>query len=426
LFVLTAIYALVFSHLEPSQNFTRGVTVAIEKLCGTLAMGIIDSIAAKQAEHATWRRELHAHPELAYQEHRTADFVAAKLSEFGIPITRGLGKTGVVGTLQAGTGSRRIGLRADMDALPLQELNEFSHRSQTQGQMHACGHDGHTVMLLAAAEHLAKTRDFDGTIHLIFQPAEEGEAGAKAMMADGLFERFPVDAVFGLHNWPWLAPGNLVVKPGPMMAAMDIFEVTLRGRGGHAALPNLSIDPIVVAAQLVQSWQSIVSRNVDPLEAAVISVTQIHAGNAWAVIPETVELRGTVRTFKPEVQSLIETRMQEIGRGLAAAHHCELTWRYEKRFPPTINSVPETEFAARAAATVFGADHVGRDYPPSMGSEDFGWMLLEQPGSYAWIGSGGRGDCLLHNPYYDFNDDIIPLGASYWVTLAKQFLRAPP
>jgi amidohydrolase len=387
-------------------------------------MTIIDALVARQADHTHWRRELHAHPELAYQEHRTADFVAAKLAEFGIPITRGLGKTGVVGTLRNGAGTRRVGLRADMDALPLQELNDFPHRSSQPGRMHACGHDGHTVMLLAAAEHLAQTRDFDGTIHFIFQPAEEGEAGAKAMMDDGLFERFPVDAVFGLHNWPWLAPGSLVVKPGPMMAAMDIFEATITGRGGHAALPNLAIDPIVVAAQLVQAWQGIVSRNVDPLEAAVVSVTQIHAGNAWAVIPETVELRGTVRTFKPHIQTLIEARLREIGEGIAIANQCTFTSRYEKRFPPTINSAPETEFAARAAATVFGDDHVRSDLPPSMGSEDFGWMLQEQPGSYAWIGSGGRGDCLLHNPYYDFNDDIIPLGASYWVTLARQFLAA--
>ena len=385
-------------------------------------MQLIDAIVARQPEYAAWRRDIHAHPELAYQEHRTSDFVAAKLTEFGIPLVRGLGKTGVVGSLRSGTGPRRIGLRADMDALPLEELNAFAHRSQHQGAMHACGHDGHTVMLLAAAEYLARSRDFDGTIHFIFQPAEEGEAGAKAMMDDGLFTRFPVDGVFGLHNWPWLPPGDLVVKPGPMMAAMDIFEATLRGRGGHAAQPNLAIDPIVVASLLVQSWQTVVSRNVDPLESAVVSVTQIHAGNAWAVIPEEVVLRGTVRTFNPAVQNAIEQRLQEIGQGIAAAHQCAFEWRYEKRFPPTINSVRETEFAARAATTVFGAAKVRRDLAPSMGSEDFGWMLLEQPGNYAWIGSGGRSECLLHNPYYDFNDEIIALGASYWVTLAQQFL----
>ena len=386
-------------------------------------MQLINEIVAKHATHTAWRRALHAHPELAYQETRTAEFVAAKLADFGIPFETGIGQTGIVATLRAGSGHRSVGLRADMDALALQEMNSFAHRSQTAGVMHACGHDGHTVILLAAAEYLAATRDFDGTIHFIFQPAEEGEAGAKAMMDDGLFTRFPVDGVFGLHNWPWLAPGTLVVRPGPMMAAFDTFEVTVRGRGGHAAAPHLAIDPVVVAAQLIQSWQHIVSRTVDPLESAVVSVTQVHAGNAWAVIPEEVVLRGTVRTFNPQVQALIEQRLQTIARGITSAHQCEFDWRYERRYPPTINSALETEFAARAATSVFGAEHVRRDLPPSMGSEDFGWMLLEQPGSYAWIGSGGQTDCLLHNPRYDFNDEILPHGASYWVTLARQFLN---
>ncbi len=386
-------------------------------------MNLIKAIVDRQDAYMAWRRNLHAHPELAYQEHRTSDFVAAKLTEFGIPVTRGLGKTGVVGSLTSGIGTRRIGLRADMDALPLQELNKFEHCSREPGTMHACGHDGHTVMLLAAAEYLARTRDFDGTIHFIFQPAEEGEAGAKAMMKDGLFTRFPVDGVFGLHNWPWLAPGHFVVRNGPMMAAMDIFEATLRGRGGHAAQPHLTVDPIVVASLLIQSWQTVISRNVDPLESAVVSVTQIHAGNAWAVIPEEVVLRGTVRTFNPDVQQKIEHRLQEIGQGIAVAHQCNFDWRYERRFPPTVNSPRETEWAAQAASRVFGEQGIRRDVAPSMGSEDFGWMLLEQPGNYAWIGSGGSGDCLLHNPYYDFNDEIIPAGASYWVTLAQQFLH---
>jgi hippurate hydrolase len=386
-------------------------------------MQLVADIVARQAEHTAWRRDLHAHPELAYQEHRTADFVAAKLTDFGLAVTRGLGRTGVVGTLEGRPGPRRIGLRADMDALPMTELNSFAHCSQHAGAMHACGHDGHTVMLLAAAEHLARTRDFEGVIHFIFQPAEEGEAGAKAMMDDGLFRRFPVDGVFGLHNWPWAEAGTLIVRPGPMMAAMDIFEAKLRGRGGHAAQPHHAIDPVVVATLLVQAWQTIVARNVDPLEAAVLSVTQIHAGHAWAVIPAEVELRGTVRTFKPEVQALVESRMQEIGRGLAAASQCAFEWRYERRFPPTVNSAAETAWAARAGRAVFGEERVLCDVAPSMGSEDFGWILQEQPGSYAWIGGGGHGDCLLHNPYYDFNDAIIPHGASYWVTLAQQFLR---
>ena len=385
-------------------------------------MQILPAIAAEHARHAEWRKDLHAHPELAYQEHRTADFVAARLAGFGIDIVRGLGGTGVVGTLRNGSGTRRVGLRADMDALPMQELNDFAHRSQHAGRMHACGHDGHTVMLLAAAEHLARTREFDGTIHFIFQPAEEGEAGAKAMMDDGLFTRFPVDAVFGLHNWPWLPVGTLAVRPGPMMAAMDIFEATLTGRGGHAAQPHLAIDPIVAAAGLVQAWQGIVSRNVDPLESGVVSVTQIHAGNAWAVIPEDVVLRGTVRSFTPAVQALLERRLREFGEGYAQAHGCSFTWRYEKRFPPTINSEAETRFAADVAGAMLGRDNVRQDLAPSMGSEDFGWMLQVEQGCYAWLGTGGKNSCLLHNPYYDFNDEVIPLGASYWVRLAQDFL----
>lgn len=382
------------------------------------------ALTADLARYTAWRQDLHAHPELAYHEHRTADFVASKLESFGIPIDRGMGRTGVVGTLQNGTGTRRIGLRADMDALPMQELNDFAHRSRHEGCMHACGHDGHTVMLLAAAEQLARTRDFDGTIHFIFQPAEEGEAGAKAMMDDGLFTRFPVDAVFGLHNWPWLPVGQIALRPGPVMAAMDIFEATLTGRGGHAAQPHLAVDPVVAAAALVQAWQGIVSRNLDPQEAGVVSVTQIHAGNAWAVIPEDVTLRGTVRSFKPEIRSMLERRMREIAAGYAAAHGCRFEMRYEHRFPPTVNSEAETHFATAVAARLVGDDNVIRQAAPSMGSEDFGWMLQVQRGCYAWLGSAGRPGCLLHNPYYDFNDAVIPLGASYWVQLAKDFLAA--
>lgn len=385
-------------------------------------MNIIPEIAARHAEHRRWRHEIHAQPELAYEEHQTADLVVRELTAAGIPFERGLGRTGVVATIEGRAPGKRIGLRADMDALPLQEMNDFAHRSQRAGVMHACGHDGHTVMLLAAAEHLARHRDFDGTIHCIFQPAEEGEAGAKAMMDDGLFERFPMDAVFGLHNWPWLPVGQMALRTGPVMASMDIFEATLKGRGGHAAQPHMAIDPIVVAASIVQAWQSIVSRNVDPLEAGVVSVTQIHAGHAWAVIPEEVVLRGTVRTFKPAVQALIERRLQELGAGIAAAHGCTLEFRYERRFPATINTGPETDFAARVATDLLGSENILRDAAPSMGSEDFGWMLQVKQGNYAWLGTGGETSCLLHNPRYDFNDEAIPLGASYWVQLAREFL----
>ncbi len=386
-------------------------------------MKIIPAIAARHAEHSRWRHTLHAQPELAYAEHLTADFVAAKLDACNIPYVRGLGRTGIVATITGHSPGRSVGLRADMDALPLQEMNDFAHRSQHPGVMHACGHDGHTVMLLAAAEYLARERAFAGTVYGIFQPAEEGEAGAKAMMDDGLFERFPMDAVFGLHNWPWLPVGQMAMRAGPMMASMDIFEATVRGRGGHAAQPHMAVDPIVVAAGIVQAWQTIVARNVDPLESGVVSVTQIHAGHAWAVIPEEVSLRGTVRTFKPAVQALIEQRLRELGEGLAAAHGCTFDWRYERRFPATINSVAETDFAAAVGSELLGADNILRDAAPSMGSEDFGWMLQVKQGSYVWLGTGGETSCLLHNPRYDFNDAAIPLGASYWVALAHAFLN---
>ena len=386
-------------------------------------MDLVDKITARKELHSSWRREIHAHPELAYQEHRTADFVAAKLESFGIAIVRGLGKTGVVGTIKTGNSDRAIGLRADMDALPLAEMNEFAHRSQHPGVMHACGHDGHTAMLLAAAEHLAATRDFDGIVHFIFQPAEEGEAGAKAMMDDGLFEDFPMEAVYGLHNWPGLAVGKMAMRAGAAMAAMDIFEVKVHGQGGHAALPHLAIDPIVVAAQLVSAWQTVVARNVKAIDPAVLTVTQFHAGEAWNVIPETVVLRGTVRCFSQSVRATIESRMRQLAEGLCAAHGCRLEWWYEKRFPPTVNSPEETQTAARAAQAVVGHAEVNTEVEPVTGSEDFGYMLEAKPGCYAFIGNGpGSGGCLLHSPTFDFNDDIIPIGASYWVRLVEQVL----
>ena len=386
-------------------------------------MQLVDKITARKELHTSWRREIHAHPELAYQEHRTADFVAAKLESFGIAIVRGLGKTGVVGTIKAGNSDRAIGLRADMDALPLAEMNDFAHRSQQPGVMHACGHDGHTAMLLAAAEHLAATRDFDGIVHFIFQPAEEGEAGAKAMMDDGLFEDFPMEAVYGLHNWPGLEVGKMAMRAGAAMAAMDIFEVKVHGQGGHAALPHLAIDPIVVAAQLVSAWQTVVARNVKAIDPAVLTVTQFHAGEAWNVIPETVVLRGTVRCFSQSVRATIESRMRQLAEGLCAAHGCRLEWWYEKRFPPTVNSPEETQTAARAAQAVVGHEQVNTEVEPVTGSEDFGYMLEAKPGCYVFIGNGpGSGGCLLHSPTFDFNDDIIPIGASYWVRLVEQVL----
>ena len=387
-------------------------------------MNLIEDIVARQGEHASWRQDIHAHPELAYDEHRTAEVVAKKLESFGIQVVRGLGRTGVVGTLKAGRSDRSIGLRADMDALPLQEKNTFSHASQHAGVMHACGHDGHTTMLLAAAEYLAAQRDFDGIVHFIFQPAEEGEAGAKAMMDDGLFRDFPMDAVYAIHNWPGLPVGKMAMRKGPAMAAFDIFEITITGQGGHAALPHLVIDPIQVGAQLVQAWQTVISRNVKAIDAAVLSVTQFHAGDAWAVVPEQAVLRGTVRTFSNEVRALIERRMQEIAAGICQAHGCRFDWRYENRFPPTVNSTAETDIAAQAAVAVCGAEHVNTQVEMVTGSEDFGYMLQEKPGCYAFIGNGpGDGGCLLHSPRFDFNDAVIPIGASYFVRLVHDRLN---
>lgn len=386
-------------------------------------MKLVPEIVNRHETHTAWRRDIHAHPELAYKEHRTAQLVAEKLTEFGIPIEVGIGQTGVVGTIKNGNGERTIGLRADMDALPLQEFNEFGHRSQHAGVMHACGHDGHTTMLLAAAEYLAKNRNFDGTVHVIFQPAEEGEAGAKAMMDDGLFERFPMSAVYGMHNWPGHQVGKMATRSGPIMAAMDVFEVTITGKGGHGALPHLAVDPIQIGAQLVNQWQSIVSRNINPIEAAVISVTQFHAGDAFAVIPNEAVLRGTVRSFRPATRDLLAARMRQITEGLCAGNDCEFKWWYERRFPPTINSEKETHAAAAASRALLGEHNFNSDVEPSTGSEDFGFMLEEKPGCYAFIGNGSsNGGCLLHNPHYDFNDEIIPIGASYWVQLVEQEL----
>ncbi|MFT4581493.1 MAG: amidohydrolase [Gammaproteobacteria bacterium] len=386
-------------------------------------MKLITDIVEKQAAHTQWRRTIHAHPELAYEEHRTAQFVADKLTEFGIPIEIGIGRTGVVGTITNGSSDRCIGLRADMDALPLQEHNEFGHRSTNDGVMHACGHDGHTTMLLAAAEYLATNRNFEGTVHVIFQPAEEGEAGAKAMMDDGLFERFPMEAVYGMHNWPGQQVGKMATRKGPIMAAMDVFEVKIIGRGGHGALPHLAIDPILIATQLVNQWQGIVSRNVNPIEAAVVSVTQIHAGDAFAVIPTEVVLRGTVRSFKPATRELLRERMKQLTAGICAGNDCEFEWWYDHRFPPTVNSGQETDAAAAACCAILGDQNFNGDVEPSTGSEDFGYMLEEKPGCYLFIGNGSTdGGCLLHNPRYDFNDEIIPIGASYWVELVEQQL----
>ena len=396
-------------------------------------MKLHESILSDAAAIAAIRRDIHAHPELCFEEVRTADVVAAKLTEWGITIHRGMGKTGVVGIVHGrdgGASGRAIGLRADMDALPMQEFNTFAHASQHAGKMHACGHDGHTAMLLAAAKHLSQHRDFDGTVYLIFQPAEEGGGGAREMIEDGLFDKFPMDAVFGMHNWPGNAVGTFAVSSGPVMASSNEFKITIRGKGSHAALPHNGIDPVPVACQLVQAFQTIITRNKKPVDAGVISVTMIHAGEATNVVPDYCVLEGTVRTFSIEVLDMIEQRMRELSEGLCAAFgaHCEFV--FDRNYPPTINSAPEAAFAREVMATIVGADKVLAQ-EPTMGAEDFSYMLQAKPGAYCFIANGdgqhremghGGGPCTLHNPSYDFNDELIPLGATYWVELATRWL----
>ena len=394
-------------------------------------MKLIDSIVTQAVGMAAVRREIHAHPELCFKEVRTADLVAQKLTEWGIPIHRGLGQTGVVGIVKNGTSSRAIGLRADMDALPMQELNTFAHVSTQPGKMHACGHDGHTAMLLAAAQHLAVNRHFDGTVYLIFQPAEEGGGGAREMIKDGLFERFPMDAVFGMHNWPGAEVGQFAVSPGAVMASSNEFKITLRGKGGHGAMPHNAIDPVPVACQLVQAFQTIISRNIKPIDAGVISVTMIHAGEATNVIANTCELQGTVRTFSLDVLDLIEQRMKQITEHLCTAFAMTCDFEFKRNYPPTVNSAAEAEFARRVMAGIVGADKVTAQ-EPTMGAEDFSFMLQAKPGCYAFIANGdgthrdmghGGGPCMLHNASYDFNDELIPLGATYWVRLVQAWLK---
>jgi amidohydrolase len=388
-------------------------------------MPIINRIADFHAEMTAWRHDIHAHPETAFEEQRTAAHVADLLEGFGIAVERGVARTGVIGTLKgAHPGGRSIALRADMDALHVHEKNGFAHASQNAGRMHACGHDGHTAMLLGAAKYLAETRNFAGTVHFIFQPAEENEGGAKLMVEEGVLDRYPVEALYGMHNWPELPAGQFAMRPGPMMAAFDIFEIEVSGRGAHAAMPHLGIDPIVAAAQIVGGLQTITSRNTHPLQGAVVSVTQIHGGDTWNVIPDSVVLRGTTRSFDPAVRDAIEPAIRRIAEGIAASCGATINLRYERRYPPTVNTAAETEIAAGIATDLVGADNVKRDLLPSMGAEDFACFLEEKPGAYIWIGNGApeREPAMLHNPHYDFNDAILPLGASYWARLAETVL----
>jgi len=406
------------------------MTQNVPALPPTVLPELLDQADAMRA----LRRDIHAHPELCFQEERTAELVARTLDAFGIEVHRGLGTTGVVGVIRGRlAGERAIGLRADMDALPMTEHNTFPHASRHHGKMHACGHDGHVAMLLAAAQQLAANRDFAGTVYVVFQPAEEGGGGAREMIRDGLFERFPMDAIFGMHNWPGMPVGSFAVRNGPCFASSNEFHITIRGKGCHGAMPHLGIDPVPVACQLVQAYQTILTRNVRPVETGVISVTMIQAGEATNVIPDSVVMQGTVRTFTTEVLDLIENRMREITQQLCAAFGAEADFEFSRNYPPTVNHAFEAQFVREVMAELVGASNV-HEFEPTMGAEDFSYFLQAKPGAYFVIGNGdgshregghGLGPCMLHNPSYDFNDALIPLGATLWVKLVQRWLAQP-
>ncbi|HEY5863037.1 MAG TPA: M20 aminoacylase family protein [Casimicrobiaceae bacterium] len=386
-------------------------------------MNIVPEIAGLDTEMRGWRHHLHAHPETAFEEAATSAYVADKLRSFGLDVHTGLAKTGVVAVLKNGRSDAAIGLRADLDALHIHEQSGVPHASVNPGRMHACGHDGHTTMLLAAAKAMSARRNFDGTLCFIFQPAEENEGGGRVMVEEGLFDQFPVSAVYGMHNWPRMPAGTFATRAGPLMGAYDIFEIVATGKGAHAAMAYQGKDPMLFAAHAINALQTIVSRNLHPQDAGVVSVTQVHAGDTWNVIPEQIVLRGTVRTFKKDVQDLIERRMRTLVDGIAAMFEMTATVRYERRYPATVNSEVETAHATRAAAAIVGAANVDTDPVPEMGSEDFAFMLQQRPGCYVWLGAGHGPDTPnIHNPRYDFNDAVLPIGASYWVTLAEQQL----
>ena len=388
-------------------------------------MPIIPEVLDYLDELSEIRRDIHAHPELGFTEERTGDLVARKLAEYGCEVHRGLATTGIVGTIRRGNSLRAIGLRADMDCLPMQELNDFAHRSQFDGQMHACGHDGHTTMLLGAARYLAATRNFEGTVHFIFQPGEEGYGGGRVMVEEGLFDKFPCDAVFAMHNKPGIAIGNMATKAGAMLAATDRFDIHVKARGGHAAYPHLGTDPFVIGAHIVLALQTIPSRNVDPVDPALISIGFMRGGSAYNVIPDELHIGGTVRTFSLEVQDLIERRITEVARGAAALHGATAEIDYRRGYPPTINHADEASFAADVAAEICGEAQVERNIAPSLGGEDFSYMLQAVPGAMLWLGNGpGEGGCLLHNARYDFNDNALPVGVSFFARLAERFLAA--
>jgi hippurate hydrolase len=387
-------------------------------------MPVLNRIAAFHPEMEAWRHDIHAHPELGYEEHRTSEMVARLLASWGIEVHRGIAGTGVVGVLRSGASGRAIGLRADMDALPMSEETGLPYASTQAGKMHACGHDGHTTMLLGAAKYLAETRHFDGTVVFIFQPAEEGGAGGRRMVEEGLFSRFPVDAVYGVHNDTASKLGEMLVVSGPIMAAADFLKITVKGRGGHAARPHTAIDPVLVGAQIVVGVNQIVSRRVDPLDSAVISLCTFHSGTAMNIIPETAEIRGTVRTLRGETQDAMQRLITQAAEGIAALNDAVAEVDYERGYPPTVNHEAETERAALAAAKVTGMERVIRKSPPIMAGEDFSFMLLERPGCFVRIGQadGARGAVPVHHPKYNFNDDLLPIGASFFASLVEQEL----
>ena len=391
------------------------------------AVASVERIRQFHDELRTIRRDIHAHPELAFQENRTSDLVAERLAGWGIEVHRGIAKTGIVGVVKgrATSSGRAIGLRADMECLPMHETSDIPHKSRHAGRMHACGHDGHTTMLLGTARYLAETRNFDGTAYLIFQPAEEGGGGGKIMVEEGLFDRFPANEVYAVHNWPGLPPGQMAVRPGPMMAATDEIVITVRGKGGHAAMPHLTADPVVATAQIITALQTIASRNVSPVDAVVVSIASMETSqtNVFNVIPDFVKLIGTVRTFRPETRDLAEKRIREIVGGIAAAMGGSAVIDYKRGYPSTVNTEKEAAFAARVGERVFGPGNVFTDIDPTMGGEDFSYMLQARPGAYVFLGQGGGpNNCFLHNPGYDFNDEVIPLGAGYLAALVEDAL----
>ncbi|MDK1022681.1 MAG: M20 aminoacylase family protein [Gammaproteobacteria bacterium] len=380
-------------------------------------------IASLQEELTQIRRDIHAHPELGFEERRTSDLVAEKLQEYGLDVYRGIGRTGVVGVLKVGNDTRSVGLRADMDALPIIEANDFAHRSTVEGKMHACGHDGHTTMLLGAAKYLAETQNFAGQVIFIFQPAEEGIGGASAMIEDGLFQQFPCDSIFAMHNAPGLAVGHFAVRSGPMMAGGAFFDIDIEGKGAHGARPETSIDPVVVSSHLVVALQSIISRNTSPLDTAVLSVTQIHSGDAYNVIPQAARISGTVRAFSSQVMDHIEARMNELSTGVAASFGAEAKVDFRNMFAPTINDPVEADYAADICATIVSQENVVRKPPLIMASEDFSFMLQQVSGCYINIGNGdGESVCGVHNPGYEFNDQAIPYGVSFFANLVEKKL----